>query len=134
MVSALRTADGTTAPVAELDPHAPAPIASVLAGRYVVRDHLHRSKHADVYDARDIDDFPGRFPGVTRILAQHGLDPGRDLIPVAAAIMSPAPMPRIVSYSRRGIAGRNKNGSTPTAVARPVAAAISRTIPTARAV
>lgn len=36
-------------------------------------------------DTRDINDFPARFPGVTQILRNHGLDPGRDLIPVAPA-------------------------------------------------
>jgi L-aspartate oxidase len=37
-------------------------------------------------DARDIADFPALFPGVTLILAQHGLDPAEDLIPVAPAL------------------------------------------------
>lgn len=37
-------------------------------------------------DAREIGDFPVRFPGVTRILSDHGLDPARDLIPVAPAL------------------------------------------------
>ena len=37
-------------------------------------------------DAREIRDFPERFPGVTRILAQHRLDPARDPIPVAPAL------------------------------------------------
>jgi L-aspartate oxidase len=37
-------------------------------------------------DARDIRDFSTRFPGVTAILAQHGLDAGRDLMPVAPAL------------------------------------------------
>ncbi|MBK6780362.1 MAG: FAD-dependent oxidoreductase [Gemmatimonadetes bacterium] len=37
-------------------------------------------------DAREIRDFPVRFPGVTQILATHGLDPARDLIPVAPAL------------------------------------------------
>jgi L-aspartate oxidase len=37
-------------------------------------------------DARDIHDFSTRFPGVTAILTQHGLDAGRDLIPVAPAL------------------------------------------------
>jgi len=37
-------------------------------------------------DARDIDGFESRFPGVTQILKDHGLDPGRDLIPVAPAL------------------------------------------------
>jgi L-aspartate oxidase len=37
-------------------------------------------------DARDITDFPARFPGVTLILSQHGLDPAEDLIPVAPAL------------------------------------------------
>ncbi|HTS89788.1 MAG TPA: L-aspartate oxidase [Gemmatimonadales bacterium] len=37
-------------------------------------------------DARDIRDFAERFPGVTQILADHGIDPGRDLIPVAPAL------------------------------------------------
>ncbi|HUL70718.1 MAG TPA: L-aspartate oxidase [Gemmatimonadales bacterium] len=37
-------------------------------------------------DVREIEDFPNRFPGVTRILAEHGLDPGKDLLPVAPAL------------------------------------------------
>jgi L-aspartate oxidase len=37
-------------------------------------------------DAREIGDFAVRFPGVTKILADHGLDPGHDLIPVAPAL------------------------------------------------
>jgi L-aspartate oxidase len=36
-------------------------------------------------DARRVADFRERFPGVTRILGQHGLDPARDRIPVAPA-------------------------------------------------
>src|SRR5215216_1831976 len=34
-------------------------------------------------DARAIEDFPSRFPGITAMLARHGLDPARDLLPVA---------------------------------------------------
>ncbi|HEX6104303.1 MAG TPA: FAD-binding protein, partial [Gemmatimonadales bacterium] len=37
-------------------------------------------------DARAIPDFAGRFPGITAMLAQHGLDPSRDLLPVAPAL------------------------------------------------
>jgi len=37
-------------------------------------------------DARHIRDFRLRFPGVSEILARHGLDPARDLIPVAPAL------------------------------------------------
>jgi L-aspartate oxidase len=37
-------------------------------------------------DARDIEDFPARFPGITSILASHGLDPAHDLLPVAPAL------------------------------------------------
>jgi L-aspartate oxidase len=37
-------------------------------------------------DAREITDFPSKFPGVTAILAQHNLDAGHDLIPVAPAL------------------------------------------------
>lgn len=37
-------------------------------------------------DAREIRDFPVRFPGVTQILQRHHLDPARDLIPVAPAL------------------------------------------------
>jgi aspartate oxidase len=37
-------------------------------------------------DAREIDDFPTRFPGITSILAGHGLDPLHDLLPVAPAL------------------------------------------------
>jgi len=37
-------------------------------------------------DAREIRDFAERFPGVTKILAEQGLDAGQDLIPVAPAL------------------------------------------------
>jgi L-aspartate oxidase len=37
-------------------------------------------------DARDVDDFPVRFPGVTTILARYGLDASTDLLPVAPAL------------------------------------------------
>lgn len=37
-------------------------------------------------DAREIRDFPERFPGVTQILHEHGLDPATDLLPVAPAL------------------------------------------------
>ena len=37
-------------------------------------------------DARQVDDFPGRFPGITAMLARYGLDAARDLLPVAPAL------------------------------------------------
>ena len=37
-------------------------------------------------DARVIQDFASRFPGITTMLARHGLDPSRDLLPVAPAL------------------------------------------------
>jgi L-aspartate oxidase len=37
-------------------------------------------------DSRGVSDFAGRFPGITMMLAQHGIDPTRDLIPVAPAL------------------------------------------------
>ncbi len=37
-------------------------------------------------DAREIPDFRQRFPGGSAILDRHGLDPARDLIPVAPAL------------------------------------------------
>jgi L-aspartate oxidase len=37
-------------------------------------------------DARGIEDFPVRFPGITVMLGRLGLDPGRDLLPVAPAL------------------------------------------------
>src|SRR5918995_1292075 len=37
-------------------------------------------------DARAIESFPSRFPGITAVLARHGLDPARDLLPVAPAL------------------------------------------------
>src|SRR4051812_1891410 len=37
-------------------------------------------------DARKIENFEHRFPGITAILARVGLDPGIDLIPVAPAL------------------------------------------------
>jgi L-aspartate oxidase len=37
-------------------------------------------------DARAIEGFPSRFPGITAMLGQHGLDPRSDLLPVAPAL------------------------------------------------
>jgi L-aspartate oxidase len=37
-------------------------------------------------DARDIEDFTARFPGITTILSSHELDPAHDLLPVAPAL------------------------------------------------
>src|SRR5262245_20495547 len=37
-------------------------------------------------DARGVTDFANRFPGITAMLAQHGIEPTRDLIPVAPAL------------------------------------------------
>ena len=37
-------------------------------------------------DSRAIDDFASRFPGITAMLSLHGLDPARDLLPVAPAL------------------------------------------------
>jgi L-aspartate oxidase len=37
-------------------------------------------------DGRSIADFPAAFPGITAILARHGLNPAHDLIPVAPAL------------------------------------------------
>ena len=37
-------------------------------------------------DAREIEDFETRFPGITAILAAHGLDASRDMLPVAPAL------------------------------------------------
>ena len=37
-------------------------------------------------DTHEIADFPSRFPGITAMLARHGLDPARDLLPVAPAL------------------------------------------------
>ncbi len=37
-------------------------------------------------DARAIQDFSARFPGITAMLARHGLDPRRSLLPVAPAL------------------------------------------------
>jgi L-aspartate oxidase len=37
-------------------------------------------------DARSVDGFRDRFPGITAMLDRHGLDPGRDLLPVAPAL------------------------------------------------
>jgi L-aspartate oxidase len=37
-------------------------------------------------DARAVEQFPERFPGITQMLAGFGLDPARDLLPVAPAL------------------------------------------------
>jgi L-aspartate oxidase len=37
-------------------------------------------------DARELADFTTQFPGITAMLAQHDLDPSRDLLPVAPAL------------------------------------------------
>jgi L-aspartate oxidase len=37
-------------------------------------------------DARSVPDFASRFPGITAMLSRYGLDPSRDLLPVAPAL------------------------------------------------
>jgi L-aspartate oxidase len=37
-------------------------------------------------DARSIENFPSRFPGITAMLGRFGLDPAHDLLPVAPAL------------------------------------------------
>jgi L-aspartate oxidase len=37
-------------------------------------------------DARSVSDFASRFPGITAMLSRYGLDPSRDLLPVAPAL------------------------------------------------
>ncbi|HTC24878.1 MAG TPA: L-aspartate oxidase [Gemmatimonadales bacterium] len=37
-------------------------------------------------DARHVPDFTRQFPGISQMLASHGLDPSRDLLPVAPAL------------------------------------------------
>src|SRR4029077_17970185 len=37
-------------------------------------------------DARQVPDFRRQFPGISQMLASHGLDPVRDLLPVAPAL------------------------------------------------
>ena len=37
-------------------------------------------------DARHVPDFVRQFPGISQMLATHGLDPSRDLLPVAPAL------------------------------------------------
>jgi L-aspartate oxidase len=37
-------------------------------------------------DARPVESFPSRFPGITAMLARYQLDPARDLLPVAPAL------------------------------------------------
>ena len=37
-------------------------------------------------DARNVPDFAQQFPGISHMLASHGLDAGRDLLPVAPAL------------------------------------------------
>jgi len=37
-------------------------------------------------DARGVEAFAARFPGITAMLSRHGLDPARDLLPVAPAL------------------------------------------------
>ena len=37
-------------------------------------------------DARKIENFSSRFPGITAMLARHSLDPAKDLLPVAPAL------------------------------------------------
>jgi L-aspartate oxidase len=37
-------------------------------------------------DARSVKDLPTRFPGITAMLLRYGLDPARDLLPVAPAL------------------------------------------------
>ena len=59
-----------------------------LAPRDIVARAVARANAAGgaFLDARAITDLPARFPGIVRMLARHGLDPARDLLPVAPAL------------------------------------------------
>ncbi|HVH67339.1 MAG TPA: L-aspartate oxidase [Gemmatimonadales bacterium] len=66
----------------DVDPRAELASRDVVA-RAVAR--IDRSGGAWL-DARHVVGFPARFPGITAMLARHGLDPARELIPVAPAM------------------------------------------------
>ncbi len=59
-----------------------------LAPRDIVAREVARADSAGgaFLDARGIADFPSQFPGISAMLHSHGLDAGRDLLPVAAAL------------------------------------------------
>jgi L-aspartate oxidase len=59
-----------------------------LASRDVVAQAVAAVDHAGGVwlDARHVSEFAAQFPGVTAMLARHGLDPARDPIPVTPAM------------------------------------------------
>lgn len=56
-----------------------------VVARAIVRHARERGETHALLDARDIANFPRRFPGITALLAGYGLDPSRDPIPVKPA-------------------------------------------------
>ncbi|HEX6089483.1 MAG TPA: L-aspartate oxidase [Gemmatimonadales bacterium] len=64
----------------ELDPRAE------LAPRDVVARAVADAEGGAWLDAREVPDFAATFPGITAMLATHGLDASRDLLPVAPAL------------------------------------------------
>lgn len=57
-----------------------------LAPRDVVARAVAAAKGGAWLDARDVEGFAESFPGITAMLARYGLDPARDLLPVAPAM------------------------------------------------
>jgi L-aspartate oxidase len=57
-----------------------------LAPRDVVARAVAAAKGGAWLDARDVPDFKSTFPGITAMLASHGLDATRELLPVAPAL------------------------------------------------
>jgi len=67
-------------------------LAADVRGELAPRDILARAVFAADQaggawlDGRELADFTTQFPGITAMLAQHDLDPARDLLPVAPAL------------------------------------------------
>jgi L-aspartate oxidase len=64
----------------ELDPR------GELAPRDVVARAVAAAEGGAWLDAREVPDFAATFPGITAMLATHGLDPACDLLPIAPAL------------------------------------------------
>jgi L-aspartate oxidase len=67
---------------AEADPRAELAPRDVVARAVATAD----ASGGAWLDARSVPDFASRFPGITAMLSRYGLNPARDLLPVAPAL------------------------------------------------
>jgi len=66
----------------EVDPRGELAPRDILARAVALAD----ARGGAWLDARGLANFVAQFPGITAMLARHGLDPSRDLLPVAPAL------------------------------------------------